>query len=198
MFPILLSSTSLILIFFYSILAMYITYICMDRRLLHFSVRNISAEGHFGQNFSVTKHFGHGFFRSGNISVTELFGQRTFRSGNISVREHFGHRTFRSQNISVTDFFGQWTIQYNFAFFYNNFFPCLRLKTPLNQFKAVWASQNDFSSLLFNLAEASRVKAIWPKMDSVLFFKGFLLDSLWHHVLSTTFKNWNISGNQMI
>ena len=80
-------------------------------RLFHISVRNISAEGHFGQNFSVTEHFGHGSFRSGNISVTELFGQRTFRSRNISVTEHFGHGTFRSQNILVTEHFGQGTFQ---------------------------------------------------------------------------------------
>ena len=79
--------------------------------LFHISVRNISAEGHFGQNFSVTEHFGHGSFRSGNISVTELFGHRTFRSRIFSVREHFGHGTFRSENISVTEHFGHRTFR---------------------------------------------------------------------------------------
>ena len=86
--------------------------------LFHISVRNISAEGHFGQNFSVTEHFGHGTFRSQNISVTEHFGHRTFRSQNILVTELFGHRTFRSGYISVRDFFGQRTIQYTFALFF--------------------------------------------------------------------------------
>ena len=79
--------------------------------LFHISVRHISAEGHFGQNFSVTEHFGHGSFRSGNISVTELFGQRTFRSRNILVTEHFGHRTFRSRNFSVTEHLGHRTFR---------------------------------------------------------------------------------------
>ena len=80
-------------------------------RLFHISVRHISAEGHFGQNFSVTEHFGHRSFRSGNISVTELFGHRTFRSRIFSVREHFGHGTFRSENISVTEHFGHRTFR---------------------------------------------------------------------------------------
>ena len=79
--------------------------------LFHISVRHISAEGHFGQNFSVTEHFGHGSFRSGNISVTEHFGHRTFRSRNFSVTEHLGHRTFRSGYISVREHFGQGTFQ---------------------------------------------------------------------------------------
>ena len=51
-------------------------------------------------------------------------------------------------------------------------------KTPLNQFKAIWTSQNDFSSLLFNLAETSKVKAIWPKRTVSYFsrfFTGFLV-----------------------
>ena len=39
--------------------------------LFHILARNISAEGHFGQNFLVIEHFGHGSFWSGNISVME-------------------------------------------------------------------------------------------------------------------------------
>ena len=71
--------------------------------LLHFSVRNISAEAHFDQDFQITENFGHGFFQSGKISVTKFFDQRTFRSQNFSVRVHFGQGTFRSQIFSVRE-----------------------------------------------------------------------------------------------